>query len=333
MIILGIDTSCDDTSLAIIDDRRNILAQVVSSQVDLHKAFGGVVPEIASRKHVELIDSLFEETLGSAGITPADLDLISVTNGPGLIGSVLIGLCFAKGLALALHKPLIGVNHVEAHAMSIFLEKEIEFPFIALVVSGGHTIILLIEEPCEYKVLGTTRDDAAGEAFDKIAKYLNLGYPGGRIIEEYAQEGQKDYVAFPRPMIDSMNYDFSFSGLKTAFINYTKKNEIDDSNMAHVLASFQEAAFDVLVFKTLAAAKDRSVKRVVVGGGVASNGRLREVFTERGNREGVEVLFSSPQFCTDNGAMVAALGHFYFQKGITSSLDIKGYSRMAIKKQ
>ena len=331
MLILGIDTSCDDTSLAIIDDRRNILAQVVSSQVDLHKAFGGVVPEIASRKHVELIDSLFDEVLLSAGIASADLDLISVTNGPGLIGAVLIGLCFAKGLALALHKPLIGVNHVEAHAMSIFLEKEIEFPFIALVVSGGHTIILLIEEPCRYRVLGTTRDDAAGEAFDKIAKYLNLGYPGGRIIEEYAQKGQKDYVTFPRPMIDSANYDFSFSGLKTAFINYTKKNEIDDSNLAHVLASFQEAAFDVLAFKTLAAAKKHSVKRVVVGGGVASNGRLREVFTERGSQEGIEALFSSPQFCTDNGAMVAALGHFYFQKGITSSLDIKGYSRMVMK--
>jgi N6-L-threonylcarbamoyladenine synthase len=333
MLILGIDTSCDDTSLAIIDDRRNIRAQVVSSQVDLHKVFGGVVPEIASRKHVELIDSLFKAIVRSGGIAPGDLDLVSVTNGPGLIGSVLVGLCFGKGLALALNKPLIGVNHVEAHAMSIFLEKEIGFPFVALVVSGGHTIILLIEAPCTYRVLGSTRDDAAGEAFDKIAKYLNLGYPGGKIIEEYAREGQKDYEAFPRPMIDSMNYDFSFSGLKTAFINYTKKKVIDDANLAHVLASFQEAAFDVLTSKTLAAAKVQSVKRVVVGGGVASNRRLREVFEERGSREGVEVLFSSPQFCTDNGAMVAALGYFYFQKGILSSLDIKGYSRMTIKKQ
>jgi N6-L-threonylcarbamoyladenine synthase len=331
MLILGIDTSCDDTSFAVIDDRRNIIAQVISSQVDLHKAFGGVVPEIASRKHVELIDSLFEETLHSGGVTPADLDLISVTNGPGLIGSVLIGLCFAKGLALALCKPLIGINHVEAHAMSIFLEREVKFPFVALVVSGGHTIILLIEEPCKYRVLGTTRDDAAGEALDKIAKYLNLGYPGGKIIEGYGQEGQKDFVAFPRPMIDSTNYDFSFSGLKTAFINYARKNEIDDSNLAHVLASFQEAAFDVLAFKTFVAAKDHSVKQIVVGGGVASNGRLREVFAQRGRKEGVEVLFSSPQFCTDNGAMVASLGYFYFQKGITSSLDIKGYSRMAIR--
>ena len=196
MLILGIDTSCDDTSLAVIDDRRNIRAHVVSSQTDLHRVFGGVVPEIASRKHVEIIDSLFEEILRSAGIAPADLDLISVTNGPGLIGAVLVGLCFAKGLALALHKPLIGVNHVEAHAMSIFLEKEIEFPFVALVVSGGHTIILLIEEPCRYRVLGTTRDDAAGEAFDKIAKYLNLGYPGGRIIEEYARGRTKGLCGF-----------------------------------------------------------------------------------------------------------------------------------------
>lgn len=332
MLILGIDTSCDDTSLAILDDNKNIRAHVVSSQVDLHKVFGGVVPEIASRKHVELIDSLFEETLSSAGIVPSELDLISVTNGPGLIGSVLAGLCFAKGLAMGLGKPLIAVNHVEAHAMSIFLEKEIEFPFIALVVSGGHTIILYIEEPCAYKVLGTTRDDAAGEAFDKIAKYLNLGYPGGRIIEECGRTGKGDYVVFPRPMMDSMNYDFSFSGLKTAFINYAKKHEINNSNISHVLASFQDAAFDVLVSKTVAAAKSHSVKRIVVGGGVASNGRLREIFTERGTREDIDVLFSSPQFCTDNGAMIAILGFFYFQKGIVSPIDIGGYSRMSIKK-
>lgn len=331
MLILGIDTSCDDTSFAVLEDKRNIRAHIISSQVDLHTVFGGVVPEIASRKHVELIDTLFDETLRSADIAPADLDLIAVTNGPGLIGSVLIGLCFAKGLALALHKPFIGINHIEAHAMSIFLEQDVEFPFIALVVSGGHTILLFMEGPCKYRVLGTTRDDAAGEAFDKIAKYLNIGYPGGRIIEEYARKGQKDYVVFPRPMIDSGNYDFSFSGLKTAFINYTKKNEINGSNIAHVLASFQEAAFDVIAYKALAAARDCSVRRIVVGGGVASNGRLREVFAERGKAEGVEVLFSSPQFCTDNGAMVAALSRFYFQEGITSSLDIKGYSRMAMK--
>ncbi len=331
MLILGIDTSCDDTSLAILDDKRDIRANIISSQVNLHAMFGGVVPEIASRKHVELIDSLFGAVLEEAEITPPALDLIAVTNGPGLIGSVLVGLCFAKGLSLALHKPLIGVNHVEAHAMSIFLEREIEFPFVALVVSGGHTIILLIEKPRTYRVLGTTRDDAAGEAFDKIAKYLNLGYPGGKAIEDRAREGQGNYVSFPRPMIDDGGYDFSFSGLKTAFINYVKKNEIDDSNLAHVLASFQEAAFDVLAHKTFKAANDNGARRIVVGGGVAANGRLREVFAEKGREQGVETFFSSERFCTDNGAMIASLGHFYFQKGITSSLDVKGYSRMIIK--
>ena len=331
MLILGIDTSCDDTSLAVLDEERKIRANVISSQVDLHAMFGGVVPEIASRKHVELIDSLYEKALEEAGIGSSDLDLISVTQGPGLIGSVLVGLCFAKGLALALHKPLIGINHIEAHAMSIFLEKEVEFPFIALVVSGGHTIILFMEGPCTYRVLGTTRDDAAGEAFDKIAKYMHLGYPGGRVIEESAKTGQKDYVTFPRPMIDDKNYDFSFSGLKTAFINYAKKHDINDANIADVLASFQEAVFDVLAFKTFKAAKDYAVKRIVVGGGVASNGRLREVFAERVKRTGIETMFSSPQFCTDNGAMVAVLGNYYFEQGVVSPLNVKGYSRMTIK--
>ncbi|HVN95476.1 MAG TPA: tRNA (adenosine(37)-N6)-threonylcarbamoyltransferase complex transferase subunit TsaD [Syntrophorhabdaceae bacterium] len=332
MLILGIDTSCDDTSLAILDHERRIRADIVSSQVDVHAAFGGVVPEIASRKHVERIDSLFDTVLREAEVSPDALDLIAVTNGPGLIGSVLIGLSFAKGLSLALHKPLIGVNHVEAHAMSVFLERKIEFPFIALVVSGGHTVILLVEEACSFKVLGTTRDDAAGEAFDKIAKYLGLGYPGGKIIETYARQGRADYVSFPRPMIDDDTYDFSFSGLKTAFITYTKKNSVDQSNLAHVLASFQQAAFDVLAHKTLKAASDNGVKRIVVGGGVAANGALREIFARMGVKGGIETFFSSPRFCTDNGAMIASLGYSYFQKGIISSLDIKGYSRMSLRK-
>lgn len=331
MHILGIDTSCDDTSLAIIGDDRKLIADVISSQVGLHSLFGGVVPEIASRKHVELIDSLYDEVLSAAGISSPEIDLISVTNGPGLIGSVLIGVCFAKGLALALGKPLVAVNHIEAHAMSIFLEKEIEFPFLALVVSGGHTIILLIEEPCRYRVLGTTRDDAAGEAFDKIAKFMGLGYPGGKIIEELARKGQKNYVSFPRPMIDEKGYDFSFSGLKTAFINYAKKNPVSDSNRPDVLASFQEAVWDVLTHKTISAAKDHSISRIVVGGGVASNGRFREVFHERAQKNNIDVSFSSPRFCTDNGAMVAVVGHEYYRKGIISPLDIKAYSRMVMK--
>ncbi|MBP1748045.1 MAG: O-sialoglycoprotein endopeptidase [Deltaproteobacteria bacterium] len=331
MVILGIDTSCDDTSLAIIDENRNILAHVISSQADLHGKFGGVVPEIASRKHVELIDAIFDDVLQTAGLNASDIDLVGVTSGPGLIGSVLVGLCFAKGFCLARGIPLIGVNHVEAHAMSIFLERNVEFPFLALVVSGGHTIILSFDSPCSFKVIGSTVDDAAGEAFDKVAKFLGLGYPGGRIIEEMARKGSPDHVAFPRPMMDDVRCNFSFSGLKTAFITYAKKHPIDESNMSDVLASFQEAVCDVLVSKTFRAARQSNIKRIVVGGGVAANGRLREVFLERARQEDYEVMIASPLFCTDNGAMIASLASFYADSGAYSTLDIKAYSRMVMK--
>jgi N6-L-threonylcarbamoyladenine synthase len=331
MVILGIDTSCDDTSVALLEDRNKILSNVVSSQVDLHKAFGGVVPEIASRKHAELIDGLYRQSLEEAGIAGHRIDAISVTAGPGLIGSVLVGLSFAKGLALALRKPLIGINHIEAHTMSIFLERDVAFPFVALVVSGGHTLILFVEEPGKFVVLGTTRDDAAGEAFDKVAKFLGIGYPGGRIIEEYSKTGRGDAVSFPRPMANEQNYDLSFSGLKTSFITYMKKYGTSNDNLNDILSSFQEAVFDILSLKTLKAAMSRGTPRIVVGGGVASNGRLREVFLEKGMESGHEVMFSSPRFCTDNGAMVAATGWFYLEKGITSSLDVKGFSRMALR--
>lgn len=331
MVILGIDTSCDDTSVALIDHDRRILAHIISSQADLHGLFGGVVPEIASRKHVELIDVIYDEVLEKAGIRSGDIDLVGVTSGPGLVGSVLVGLCFAKGLCLAGNIPLIGVNHVEAHAMSIFLEHDVQFPFVALVVSGGHTIILSFEAPCSFKVLGSTLDDAAGEAFDKIAKFLGLGYPGGRIIEEVARQGSPDHVAFPRPMMDSVRCDFSFSGLKTAFITYAKKHPVDASTLSDVLASFQEAICDVLVSKTFRAARQSGIKRIVVGGGVAANGRLRKVFLERAETEGFEVMISSPLYCTDNGAMIASLASFYAERGAYSTLDIKAYSRMVMK--
>ncbi len=331
MLVLGIDTSCDDTSLALLEDGRRIIADVVSSQVDLHSHFGGVVPEVASRKHVELIDSLYAKMLSSAGVSAGEIDVITVTNGPGLVGSLLVGLCFAKGLSLALDKPLLGVNHVEAHAMSIFLEREVEFPFVALVVSGGHTIILHIEGPDRCKVLGTTRDDAAGEAFDKIAKYLNLGYPGGKVIEETARRGARDYVNFPRPMMDDGSYDFSFSGLKTAFMTYARGHDMTGEIQAHALACFQEAVFDVLASKVFSAALAHGVSRVVVGGGVAANGRLREVFKERGEQRGIEVMVSSPRFCTDNGAMVAVVGYDRFSRGEISDPELKVFSRMVMK--
>ncbi len=327
MIILGVDTSCDDTSVAILDGLR-ALSNIVSSQAPLHALFGGVVPEIASRKHVELIDKIFGQALKEAGLSLADIDALAVTQGPGLIGSVLAGLCFVKGLALATGKPLIGVNHVEAHALAIFLEQEVEFPFVSLIVSGGHTVLLLFSGPGRFRMIGSTRDDAAGEAFDKVAKYLDLGYPGGRIVEELARQGRPDAIPLPRPMMDEKNYDFSFSGLKTSFITYVKKCGISKDNCFDMLASFQQAACVVLAAKTARAARDEGVKRVVVGGGVACNGRLREMLVERCAAEGVSVFIPSPGLCTDNAAMVAATARFYAEKGVFSSLDMKAFSRM-----
>ena len=327
VIILGIDTSCDDTSAAVLDDTR-VLSDIVSSQVPLHSRFGGVVPEIASRQHAELIDRIYAQALDDAGIGLSDVEAIAVTQGPGLIGSLLVGLSFCKGLALATGLPLVAVNHVEAHAMSIFLEEDVEFPFVSLVVSGGHSVVLLFSEAARFRVLGTTRDDAVGEAFDKVSKYLGLGYPGGRVIEELALTGNSGYMAFPRPMSDENNYDFSFSGLKTAFVNYAKKEGLNPENRADVLASFQEAACEVLALKTVKAARNMGVRTVVLGGGVASNNRLRSVIIERCKVEGISVYVPSPKYCTDNGAMVAVTAHFYARKGLFSPVDVKAYSRL-----
>ena len=328
MIILGIDTSCDDTSMALLRNRTEVLSSVVSSQVQLHSPFGGVVPELASRKHVELIDLIYARALSDAHIGLGNADCIAVTNGPGLIGSLLVGLMFAKGLCVSSGKPMVAVNHVEAHAMSIFLEQEPAFPFLALIVSGGHTVLLLFTEPCQYRLIGTTRDDAAGEAFDKIAKFLGLGYPGGKAIEELATGGKADYVAFPRPMLDESHHDFSFSGLKTAFVNFVKKHGVTEENRPHVVASFQEAVCDVLCRKAMKAARDHSVGRIIVGGGVAANGRLRALFQERAEREGVSVFFPSSSLCTDNAAMVAITGSFYAERKLFSPETVRGFSRM-----
>ncbi|HVN24129.1 MAG TPA: tRNA (adenosine(37)-N6)-threonylcarbamoyltransferase complex transferase subunit TsaD [Syntrophorhabdales bacterium] len=328
MIVLGIDTSCDDTSIALLKDG-TVLSNVVSSQVQLHSLFGGIVPELASRKHIELIDRIYEKALAEARVSLADIGCVAVTNGPGLIGSLLAGLMFAKGLCLSASKPMVAVNHVEAHAMSIFLEQAPVFPFVALIVSGGHTVLLLFEEPCRYRLIGSTRDDAAGEAFDKIAKYLGLGYPGGRVLEEIAAGGRPDAISFPRPMLDEKNYDFSFSGLKTAFVNFVKRHGITESSRADIVASFQEAICDVLCRKTMKVLKDYDVTTLVVGGGVAANGRLRALFEERAAREKYRVLFPSRDLCTDNAAMVAITGDFYAERNLYSPETVKGFSRMA----
>jgi N6-L-threonylcarbamoyladenine synthase len=329
MVILGIDTSCDDTSIALLKNGTEILSNIVSSQVQLHSLFGGIVPELASRKHVELINHIYERALSDAHVTLQQVDCVAVTNGPGLIGSLLVGLMFAKGLCLSASLPMVAVNHVEAHAMSIFLERRVQFPFLALIVSGGHTMLLLFEEPCRYRLIGSTRDDAAGEAFDKIAKHLGLGYPGGSAIEELAAAGRPDAVPFPRPMLDENNYDFSFSGLKTAFINRVKMHGITESSRPDLIASFQEAICDVLCRKTMNASRDYGVSSIVVGGGVASNGRLRTLFEEWAGREKRSVLFPSRDLCTDNAAMVAITGSFYAEKKFFTPETVRGFSRMA----
>jgi N6-L-threonylcarbamoyladenine synthase len=331
MVVLGIDTSCDDTSVAVVRKGREILSNIVSSQTALHGLFGGIVPELASRRHIELIDRIYEAALTEAGLGPDRIDALAVTTGPGLIGSLLVGLCFAKGLALSLRKPVAAVNHIHAHALSILLQQDVTFPYIGLVVSGGHTMILLVEDPLTFNVLGTTRDDAAGEAFDKVAKYLGIGYPGGRAIEERALAGKRDFVAFPRPMADEQNYDFSFSGLKTSFINYMKKQSGSDYNLNDILASFQEAVFDVLWLKVLKAARGQKVERIVVGGGVASNGTMRAMFGERSVRDGVQVFFSDPGFCTDNAAMIALVGYHRAVRGAYADLSVKAFSRMRVR--
>ncbi len=324
-IILGIETSCDETSVAIVKNGRQILSNIVSSQMEIHEKYGGVVPEIASRQHMDYIYIACQEALEEAGINLKDIDGIAVVNGPGLKGSLLVGLSFAKAIAFSLNKPLFGINHIEGHIYANFLNhQEIKTPFISLIVSGGHTSLILVTEMGDYQVLGTTRDDAAGEVFDKIAKYLNLGYPGGPVIEKLALKGKKDAINFPRPLMKAPGFDFSFSGLKTAVIYYVKdivkmKKPLELEN---ICASFQQAVVDTLVYKTLAAAQKHNIDRVAIGGGVAANENLREEFSKKAKMKNVSVYFPSKELCTDNAAMIAVVGYYKLIKGNSDFFDI-----------
>ena len=338
MNILGIDTSCDDTSAAVVEDGRRVLSCVVNSQVKLHHPYGGVVPELASREHLRNLVPVVEEALLKADVALKDIDAIAVTIGPGLIGSLLVGLYYAKALAYVHDIPLVAVNHLEGHILSIFLEDEIpEFPFIALTVSGGHTSLYHVKGFGDYDLMGQTLDDAAGEAFDKVAKILGLGYPGGVAIEKLARSGEKDRIAFPRALLAPESFDFSFSGLKTSVALYVKKwqrkkGEVTDVSMADIAASFQEAVIDVLAVKTMKARERKGVASIVVAGGVACNQALKHLIKDRASETGVDVFYPRPAYCTDNGAMIAAAGYHRVINGERADLAVDVRSRFPIER-
>ena len=324
MKVLGIETSCDETGVAVVDDD-TVLANLIASQVRLHERFGGVVPELASRAHVEALTPLMDEALATAGVGFTDLDGVAVTAGPGLVGALLVGIAAAKSVALATPAPLIGVNHLEGHILANAFEHGPDLtPAVCLVVSGGHTMLVHMPEPHRYEVRGQTVDDAAGEAFDKVARFLGLGFPGGPAVDELARQGDPNAVRFPRAMADSGDYDSSLSGLKTAVLRHVKAEhdagrDVDPADLA---ASFQEAVVDVQVSKTIRAAGDRGVETILLGGGVAANSRLRERMDKAGAEAGLRVLIPSMELCTDNGAMIALAGSWRLRRGDRSSLGI-----------
>jgi N6-L-threonylcarbamoyladenine synthase len=314
MMILAIETSCDETSAAVVKDGQAVLSNVISSQIEFHKKYGGIVPEVAARKHIEVINLVIKEAMDTAGVSFSELDAVAVTYGPGLVGSLIVGLSAAKAIAWGLGKPLIGVNHLEGHIYANFLVPRPsslapQFPFICLLVSGGHTMIIKVNGHGQYETLGRTRDDAAGEAYDKVARLLGLGYPGGPVIDKLAKEGNPKAVKFTRPMLND-GYDFSFSGIKTAVVNIVHRPSSLVPRPADIAASFQQAVVDVLVEKTVRAALATGCSTVTLAGGVSANSQLRAQLKARGEGEGLKVLIPPFEYCTDNAAMIGAAASF-----------------------
>jgi len=340
MMILGIETSCDDTAAAVLGTDR-LLSSVVSSQDEVHGPYGGIVPELASRNHVANVLAVIHAALDQAHVELAEIGGIAVTYGPGLVGSLLVGLSAAKGIAFSRGIPLVGVNHLEGHMLAIFLERQLEFPYVALLVSGGHTSLYLAEAAGQYRRLGTTRDDAAGEAFDKAAKMLGLGFPGGRVIDGLAREGDASSIRFPRAVVRGRKYDFSFSGLKTALREFLRKEHgivsggegvrrLERRDLCDVAASFQQAVIDMLVARTLAAAEELGASRIVVCGGVSANSRLRAEMQAKGGTRGLEVHFPSLRFCTDNAAMIAYAGARRLERGERDALSLNAVATLPL---
>ncbi len=334
IITLAIETSCDETAAAVLRNGRQILSNIISSQIEIHKKFGGVVPEVASRKHIENINIVVQNALDEAQITLDDVDNIGVTYGPGLVGALLVGISTAKALAFGKNIPLVPVNHIEGHIYANFIEyPELEPPFVCLIVSGGHTHIVFMKDYGEYELLGRTRDDAAGEAFDKIARAMGLGYPGGPIIDKLAAIGNKDAVDFPRVFLEENSYDFSFSGLKSAVLNYLHKTKQrgEDVSVEDVAASFQQAVVEVLTEKAIRASKQMKSNTIVVAGGVAANQGLRDMLYERGKKERIDIKFPSRILCTDNAAMIGCSAYYNFIKCNIAELDLNAVPNLKLE--
>ncbi len=332
-LILAIESSCDETAAAVVKNGREVLSNIISSQIALHTVYGGVVPEIASRKHVEKINYCIEAALDEAGITLDDIDAVAVTYGPGLVGALLVGVSAAKAISFAKNKPLIGVHHIEGHISANFIEnKELEPPFVCLVVSGGHSHLVVVKDYGEYDIIGQTRDDAAGEAFDKVARAIGLGYPGGPKIDKAAKEGNPDAFTFPQAKISDAEYDFSFSGLKSSVLNYINQAKMQDTelNQADVAASFQKAVVDVLVSHAIKACKEYGYDKLAIAGGVASNTGLRTQMEKECEANGIKFYRPSPVLCTDNAAMIGAAAYYEYKKGVRFGLDMNAVPNLPL---
>lgn len=332
-LILAIESSCDETAAAVVRNGREVLSNVISSQIDLHTLYGGVVPEIASRKHIERINQVIEEALSTAGVSLAQTDAVAVTYGPGLVGALLVGVAEAKAIAYAAGKPLVGVHHIEGHIAANFIEHpELEPPFLSLVVSGGHTHLVRVEDYGVFTILGRTRDDAAGEAFDKVARAIGLGYPGGPKIDRVAREGDPEAIAFPRTHMEDAPYDFSFSGLKSAVLNYINGCQMkgQEYRQADIAASFQKAVTDVLVGNAMRAVEEYHADRFAIAGGVAANSALRQAMKEVCEERGVKLYYPSPVYCTDNAAMIGVAGYYEYRKGVRHGLDLNAIPNLRL---
>lgn len=332
-LILAIESSCDETAAAVVRNGREVLSNIISSQIALHTLYGGVVPEIASRKHIEKINQVIEEALQQAGVTLKDIDAIAVTYGPGLVGALLVGVSAAKAISFATGIPLVGVHHIEGHISANYIEnKALEPPFVCLVVSGGHSHLVKVKDYGEYEIMGRTRDDAAGEAFDKVARAIGLGYPGGPKIDKVSKEGNPDAIQFPRAKVADSVYDFSFSGLKSAVLNYLNSCEMKGIEIcqADVAASFQKAVVDVLVEHSMQAVRECGMKKFAIAGGVASNSSLRSALEKACTERGIEFYHPSPILCTDNAAMIGAAGYYEYRKGVRSGYDLNAVPNLKL---